>query len=221
MTHADDYPERMPNSTLREVSRRAARARISEIAERLFLARGYDETTVEDIAGEAGISERTFFRYFATKDEVLFGRFETELQGLVEAIRARPAGEAPWTSLQHALDATFDELDERAAEERATLFKQIIDSSPHLLAGHLARIELFQRTLADALLERWQAEHGDAAASEPDTRLVLRALVSGFLAVVNEVTLSSEDQPIAVRRTIITAALDAVRPARADLGGAR
>ncbi|MFK4729127.1 TetR family transcriptional regulator [Agromyces mediolanus] len=210
----------MPESTLREISRRAARARISEIAERLFLARGYDETTVEEIANEAGISERTFFRYFATKDEVLFGRFETELQGLVEAIRARPAGEAPWTTLQHALDRTFDELDERAAEERAALFKQIIDSSPHLLAGHLARIELFQRTLADTLWDRWRAAHDDDEANESDLRLILRALVGSFLAVVNEVTLSAEDQPIPARRRIIASALDAVRPARSDLGGA-
>src|SRR5580692_6954703 len=61
-----------------------SRRELQRIALRLFDAHGFDNTTIEQIAAEAGVSERTFFRYFTTKASVLWTEFETE----VETIRA-------------------------------------------------------------------------------------------------------------------------------------
>jgi mycofactocin system transcriptional regulator len=60
----------------------SSRAAVEKVALELFAARGFDDTPVEDIAAAAGISRRTFFRYFPTKSDVLFGEFETLLDGL-------------------------------------------------------------------------------------------------------------------------------------------
>ncbi|RGC65244.1 DNA-binding transcriptional regulator EnvR [Micromonospora sp. MW-13] len=205
----------MSNSALREISRQAARQRICEIAEEFFATRGYDVTTVQDIAHAAGISERTFFRYFSSKDEVLFQRFEVETRGLVDAIQARPAGEAPWPTLQHALESALDDLDHESATERAALFRRITETSPHVLALYFARVDAFQRELSEALWARWIANHGP----DPDTRVILRALVSAIFSVLNEVELAAQALPHAERRRMIRTALDAVRPARDDIGG--
>src|ERR1700727_1915621 len=61
-----------------------SRRELRLIALRLFAERGFESTTIEQIAAEAGVSERTFFRYFTTKASVLWGEFETE----VDTIRA-------------------------------------------------------------------------------------------------------------------------------------
>lgn len=57
---------------------------------RLFTQHGYDHTTVEDIAAEAGVSRRTFFRYFDTKADVLWHSFDHEVHALRDALAARP-----------------------------------------------------------------------------------------------------------------------------------
>src|SRR5215475_12775925 len=66
--------------------RSTSRRELQRIAVRLFTKRGFDNTTIEQIAIEAGVSERTFFRYFATKASVLWTDFETELDTIRAAL---------------------------------------------------------------------------------------------------------------------------------------
>ena len=84
----------------------------------LFQERGYDGTTVGDIAARAGLTERTFFRYFSDKREVLFSGSEALEQLLVEAIGAAPAGVAPLEVVTRALEATAPMFEERRALAR-------------------------------------------------------------------------------------------------------
>ena len=76
--------------------KQATRLALEEAALRLFAEQGYEQTTVEEIAEAAGVAVRTFFRYFASKQHVLFGEVA---QGRIDALRtrlwARPPGEAP------------------------------------------------------------------------------------------------------------------------------
>src|ERR1700685_299313 len=67
---------------------------LQEIALRLFADHGFENTTIEQIAAEAGVSERTFFRYFTTKASVLFTEFETEVEVIRAALAAAP-GDLP------------------------------------------------------------------------------------------------------------------------------
>ncbi|WP_344274701.1 TetR family transcriptional regulator [Streptomyces hebeiensis] len=91
-------------SSLRERTRAAMRAEVSEVAFRLFAERGFDNTTVEQIAAAAGLSRTTFFRYFGTKEELVLGRVGEFGREIADALAARPAGERPWEALRRAFD---------------------------------------------------------------------------------------------------------------------
>src|SRR5438045_1633150 len=72
---------------------------------RLYVERGYEQTTVADIAAEAGLTARTFFRHFADKREVLFAGSEFLLARMVEALDAAPAADGPMRAVASSLGA--------------------------------------------------------------------------------------------------------------------
>src|SRR3954467_1085210 len=76
-------------STLRERNRHRTRAEIAEAALGLFEEKGYEAVTVDQIAGVAGVSSATFFRYFKTKEDVLFTHEDEAAEELVARVRAR------------------------------------------------------------------------------------------------------------------------------------
>ncbi len=80
------------------------RAEVSAVAFRLFAEQGFEKTTVDQIAAEAGLSRTTFFRYFGTKEEVVLGKREEVGQAVAAALSARPEGERLWVSLRRAFD---------------------------------------------------------------------------------------------------------------------
>lgn len=209
----------MPKPTLRELSRQAVKQRVSDVAIDLFLERGYESTTVEDIAAAAGISERSFFRYFATKDAVFFARGTEYTAAFIERVLERPAGEAPWLSLQTAVELTLTSFDNDVEFTKAREVREILAASPELMARQFAHVADSQRELGDALWDRWQADPARHT-EDPEIRLVIRALVGSMLGVLTEVMLHAEDLPPAERMRLVRATLDAIRPARADLGGA-
>jgi AcrR family transcriptional regulator len=87
----------------REQKKLATRRALQDAAQRLFAERGYAGTTVQDIAEAAGVTERTFFRYFPDKGELLVDQVLGWLPVLQERIRSRPAEEDPLTAVKHAL----------------------------------------------------------------------------------------------------------------------
>lgn len=110
-----DYHAGMSIGGLRERNRARTREEIAVAALSLFESRGYDVTTCDDIAAGAGVSTRTFFRYFQTKADVLFaGRSdETGPHAALAALRDRPADEAPVDVLRHALKHPVEALESR------------------------------------------------------------------------------------------------------------
>jgi mycofactocin system transcriptional regulator len=93
--------------------RSTSRRELQRIALRLFTERGFDNTTIEQIAVEAGVSERTFFRYFTTKASVLWTDFETEL----DTIRAALASVADEVPMMDAIRAAVVEASHYRAED--------------------------------------------------------------------------------------------------------
>src|SRR5919107_864075 len=88
-------------SGLRERKKAETRRSIQEHALRLFLEKGYDATTVEEIAAAAGVSHMTFFRYFPSKPAVVENDDYDPM--IAELIKGRPAGEPPLTAIARAL----------------------------------------------------------------------------------------------------------------------
>jgi len=105
--------------------------RLALAALELFAERGYENTTVTDIAQSAGLTKSTFFRHFADKREVLFG--DGTMTGLVaEAITAAPAGVTPLEAVAHALDAVGRRAFTPARREFSTRRQAVIAANPEL-----------------------------------------------------------------------------------------
>jgi AcrR family transcriptional regulator len=129
-----------------------ARARLREAALELYRERGYDETTTAQIAERAGVTERTYFRHFADKREVLFDG-EAELRSiLVDAIATAPIGLAPLSVLVQALTAAVPLLiaNRPIAEQRA----EVIVVTPALQERAYAKTAALVDAIADALVQR-------------------------------------------------------------------
>lgn len=82
-------------------------------ATELFRQKGFTETTIDEIADRADVAQRTFFRYFPSKEAVLFAEFEDMHANLLERLALRPLDEAPLVSLYHALHAYVEEIQAR------------------------------------------------------------------------------------------------------------
>src|SRR5690348_3677843 len=90
----------LPRPGLRERKKQRTRDALVRAALELFATHGYERTTVDDIAAAVDVSQRTFFRYFASKEEVAFFVPRLAESRVVEAVRGRPAGEAPLEALR-------------------------------------------------------------------------------------------------------------------------
>lgn len=86
-------------------SRQAAYAEITQVAMQLFLAQGFEQTTIDEIAATAGISRRSFFRYFGTKEDIVLGDLARQGELVRDALEAVPLTEGPWDALRTALHA--------------------------------------------------------------------------------------------------------------------
>ncbi len=111
---------------------------VEAVALRLFDQRGFANVTVEEIASEAHISVRTFYRYFAGKDDVLQLRIERRSQVLREALWARPADEPPLRSLRVTLEEEFSAVDPIVLRR----WIAVIADNPNVMKGVVGAIQL-------------------------------------------------------------------------------
>jgi len=113
------------------------------VALQLFTERGFEGTTVEDIAAEAGVSRRTFFRYFETKSDVLWHAFDQEVQALRSAFAATPPG----TPLLDAVRAAVVAVNQYTADDVPELRRrmQLINAVPALQASAAVHYDAWER----------------------------------------------------------------------------
>jgi AcrR family transcriptional regulator len=107
----------MTGESLRERQRAQIRADIRRAAFRLFVERGYDAVTTEEIAAAAGVSPRTFFRHVPTKEELLLAPVRHGGAAIVSLLEQRPASESPDVALINAIIARTRSFDEADIEE--------------------------------------------------------------------------------------------------------
>ena len=129
-----------------------ARARLEEAAYDLFEERGFEGTTVAEIAERAGLTERTFFRHFSDKKEVLFGGGELLIERVVSAVADAPTAASAVEAAKAGLEAAAELLQGR--RPLAIRRQRIIDSSQELQERELIKLSLMARSLAAALRER-------------------------------------------------------------------
>jgi len=106
---------------LPERKRQLVRLEIARAAWLLFAERGYEDTTVDEIARAAGISRRSFFRYFSSKEDVVVGTSDALAEDVLAAFARRPAAEPPLVAIERALRPAIETRLADAAESRAII----------------------------------------------------------------------------------------------------
>jgi AcrR family transcriptional regulator len=130
-----------------------ARERLNSAALELYASKGFEETTVAEIAQAAGLTERTFFRYYADKREVLFAGSELLQQHMVDGAAAAPADATPLDVIRAAVAAAAAYFpDERRSYSR--LRATIINANPQLLERELRKMSTLAAAMATALHDR-------------------------------------------------------------------
>jgi AcrR family transcriptional regulator len=135
---------------LRDRKRKETRERLTRAAKALFLKRGYEATTLDDIAAAADVSRRTFFHYFKSKEDVVAAWQDEFSAALVDAVAARPQDEPLMSVAENALIASIGRFD----REEATALGRLIQTTPALRARDQAKYEGLERALAAALASR-------------------------------------------------------------------
>ena len=96
------YARWVPGTSAWDRQRSAVRSELTQTAITMFIERGFDTTTIDEIVAAVGVSRRTFFRYFGTKEDVVLGDLADRGAIIAKALAARPADEDPWEALRSA-----------------------------------------------------------------------------------------------------------------------
>jgi AcrR family transcriptional regulator len=192
-------------SSLRERKRVRTRQALIDAAAELFEERGYDGTTIADIAAAADVSTRTFFSYFASKEDVLFPDADARVRAALTAIDARRPGERPMAILLRALGELGDAGDDLVGP-MAALRLRFVRSVPSVRGRGLQRQLDAQTEIAAQLHAAFPDELEEVEAA---------ALVGAFVGAVAgalEVLLRDEHDPDVVRERMQRATAVALRP---------
>jgi AcrR family transcriptional regulator len=129
-----------------------ASGRLQQAAIELYVERGFEQTTVAEIAERAGLTERTFFRHFADKREVLFFRSADLQQLFVDTVTNAPEGTAPLDTIAAAVEAASEVLEERPDWSRERF--AVISANPALQERELMKMASLTTAVAQALRGR-------------------------------------------------------------------
>jgi AcrR family transcriptional regulator len=137
---------------VRERTRLAIRKELAQAAVRLFTDRGFADTTAREIAAAVGVSERTFFRYFSSKEDVVLGALDELGVELAARLAARPADEPPFIALRRSFDLMTETLNRDPEWSLAML--HLTHRVPALRARQVEKQDLWATRLADELADR-------------------------------------------------------------------
>jgi AcrR family transcriptional regulator len=163
----------------RERKKRQTREALMRAALELFDAKGYEHTAVREITDAVDVSERTFFRYFANKEDLALSFVRDGYEAVLAELAVRPAAEEPLTALRNAFRESLRRLtaDDQPGDESAYLLVvRVIDSTPSLLAAHMRYLHDRDNEIVRVLASR----EGVDPATDLRPRLV--AMVFGSLA---------------------------------------
>ena len=210
-----DAPEAAPaHPGLRERKKQRTRDALLHAALELFVTQGYEHTTVDEIAERADVSQRTFFRYFAGKEDAAFAMSDAMTAQFVAALRGRPAHEPPLEALRRAVLDSWDTVGEAVqATVPLDLYMrtcQLIESTPALLAAHLRRCVAMEEELARTIAQR----EGLDVDTDPYPRVVVAAF-GGVLRLAGRMWAAGGDTSVASIRAVTESCLCRLTPSLA------
>jgi AcrR family transcriptional regulator len=162
---------------LRERKKEQTRQALESAALTLFAEKGFDGTTVDEIAEACDVSQRTFFRYYSTKEDVLFADGDERLEALLAEIVGRPADEQPLRAVQAGFLSTVAEYAQD--RERLILRSKVFDGSSGLKSHKFERQQNWEAEVTAALVER------EARAGRTTSELRLRLVAGASMACLH------------------------------------
>jgi AcrR family transcriptional regulator len=202
--------ESSPSPSLRERTRRTVQAELVDVAQRLFVERGYEQTTVDAIAAAAGMSKRSFFRFFASKEELVLGKYDLLGEQLTARLDQRPDDEPPWLALRRMFDGVVEYTGDGANSAQMHEVERIVSATPALHAAYLHRLHRIQDDIAAVLRRRAERAGHPFAAEDPAPS----AIVGAAFACVS----AARDTSVATGQTLAET-VDRAMAAVGDLGG--
>ncbi len=164
---------------LHELRRLSTREALRKAALASFAAKGFSNVTVTELAREAGVTERTFFRHFPTKEAVLFQDYETQVEWLADALERRPDSESVFDAVLAAI-ASFPydlEVVRQAASARAELI------SAERIAAHL---RVVQASFAGVITNFVAHRHADTPEIELLAEVAGATLAAALVTAVEQ-----------------------------------
>ena len=158
-----------------------SRGRLQEAALALFAEQGFDQTTAAEIAARAGLTERTFFRHFADKREVLFGGAALLEERILAGVIGAPPADGPLDAVSRGLDAAAAMLGE-SRRDLACQRQAVIAANPELRERELAKLAHYATAITAALRDRGVSEQQANLAAETGMtvlRLAIQRWASG------------------------------------------
>ncbi|MFJ3230027.1 TetR family transcriptional regulator [Streptomyces sp. NPDC086787] len=198
--------------TLRERKKQRTRDALLRAALDLFTTRGYETTTVDEIAAAADVSQRTFFRYFAGKEDAVFFVPRLAESHYLRAVRERPPHEAPLEALRRAVLDSWDTIGQAVEQvvpiELHMRAYRMIEETPALFAAHLRRSAEVEEEISRIIAER----EGLDPDTDPRPRLVV-AVFGAVIRVTERAWSLGDDFSVAAIRELTAAHLDRIGPA--------
>ena len=177
-----------------------ARGRLAQAALALYGERGFENTTVAEIAARAGLTERTFFRHFADKREVLFGGGDALQELIVSAVAKAPDSPAPIEAAAAALAAAGSEFFVPERRDMSRQRQAVIDSNRELQERELAKFASLSAAIADALRQR--------GVEEPTARLTAEVAIAVFRTAFERWIEATDDRDF---RQLVRESLDELK----------
>ncbi|WP_174855038.1 TetR family transcriptional regulator [Streptomyces rubrogriseus] len=172
-----------PEVSLAQRKRQLVSDELTEAALQLLAAKGFDAVTIDEIASAAGVSKRTFFRYFASKEDVVV-QFLTDMGADIHReLAARPAGERPSLALRSALSGPLAACADHS--DRALRVVQLILRTPALHARFLERQGRWREGLAAELARRPDLGPGPGPGPELYPELAAGMALTAFNTVLH------------------------------------
>ncbi|MHB8692833.1 MAG: TetR/AcrR family transcriptional regulator [Solirubrobacteraceae bacterium] len=195
---------------LRERKKQQTREKIARVALELFAERGYEHTTLADIADAADVSRRTIFSYYESKEDILFCDEPVVYGNLKRQLDERPPDQTTIDVLREVLVASA------SLDENARMRKSVIHSDPALRLSERARSSRFEELIAESIARDLGAEPGDIRPS-----LVAASMTSAFMTVRDRIEEESgapmtHDEVVAVLEGVlefVRGGLDGMRSA--------
>jgi AcrR family transcriptional regulator len=171
-----------PQEGLRERKRRLTRQLISDVATTMFAIRGFDDVTVSEVADRVGVSEKTIYNYFSTKEALVLDMADESLDRLTRTLRERRPGESLTAAVLRALKTDMGAFDDAPDEliEFVPRFAQMIDGTPTLRAAWLELHDRVAKVVRDEI-----AAQAEIDPTDPEPMIAGRAL-AGLVDVAFE-----------------------------------